>query len=181
MADDQSPHAPPTPAVADREAPREAYFTVGAVKFSLMSLTTFQFYVLYWFYRNWLVIREREHSSISPFWRAFFTSFWIFSMGTRFVKQAKAQNLSITLPVGELGILYLVWGSLWQLPGPYWWLVSLLSFIAILPFEYAARRLNGSGRLAEPTYGRYSGWTIAWIIIGSLFLLLSTIGMFLSD
>ena len=168
MQSNQPTSAPEKPAQKEM---RQAYFTVGAVKFSLMSLTTFGLYELYWFYRNWRIIKDRDESQISPFWRAFFAPLWTFSMGSRFRDEAKDQSISLTLPVIALGVIYLLLNALWRLPDPYW-LVSLLTFIPLLPFEFAARRLNGGGQLAAPTFGRFSGWNIAWLIVGSVLLLL---------
>ena len=180
MTDDQSRYAPPKATVADPPTIEEAYFSVGALKLALMSLTTFGLYELYWFYRNWRFIRWREKSHISPFWRAFFGVLWTFSLGNRFRDDAKAQNISVTLPVVALGILYLILSLTSSLPDPYW-LLSLLSFLPLLPFDYAARRLTGNGQLVEPTAGRYSGWNIAWLAIGSLFLVLIFAGTFLAE
>jgi hypothetical protein len=180
MASERSPYAPPEAAVHTPGAARDAYFTVGSLKLVLMSLTTLGLYELYWFYRNWKVIRNQDQSDIMPFWRAFFAPFWTFSMGYEFVEQAKTQGTAITLPVAPLGILYLIWNILWRLPDPYW-LVSLLSPFLLLPFEHAARRIDGRGTLARPTYGRFSVWNIAWIVVGSLFLVLVLIGTFLPD
>jgi hypothetical protein len=159
---------------------RKAYFTVGAVKFVLMSLTTFGFYQLYWFYRNWQIIRDHERSQISPFWRAFFAPYWTFSLGARFTKEAKSQNISLGLPVIALGVLYLLLHALWRLPDPYW-LLSLLGFVPLVPFDFAARRLNGGGDLAAPAFARFSRWNITWLILGSLLLVLGTIGMFIPE
>ena len=65
--------------------------------------------------------------------------------------------------------------ALWRLPDPYG-MVTLLTFLtALLPFDSAARRLNGAGLLAEPAFARFTGWNIAWLIIGSLLLLLGII------
>jgi hypothetical protein len=163
------------PAVAGPRELGQAHFTVGAVKFSLMSLTTFGIYGLYWFYRNWRIIRDRDQSQISPFWRAFFAPIWTFSMGSRFAQEAKGQNFSLGLPVIALGVIYLLLNALWRLPDPYG-LVTLLTFIPLLPFDFAARRLNGGGQLAEPAFARFSGWNIAWLIIGFLLLMLVIIG-----
>jgi hypothetical protein len=157
-----------------QETPR-AYFTVGAVKFSLMSLTTAGLYELYWFYRNWQIIGPRCRNRISPFWRAFFAPFWTFSMGSRFKQEARDRNIRLTLPVTVLGVSYLLVNMTWRLPGAYW-CISLLTFLPILPFEFAARRLNGGGLLAAPTFRRFSGWNIAWLPIGFLLLGLAAFG-----
>ena len=173
---------PDTPDFANAEhKPAVAeYFTVGTIKFALMSLTTFGLYEAYWFYRNWKVIRDREGSQIWPFWRGVFGVFWTFSLGKKLLIDAKERSIAIELPATKLGIVYFVVNSLYRLPGQYW-LLSLLAFIAILPFETAARRLNGNGGLSEPTSGTYSGWIIAWLIFGSLFLLLAIVGSFIPE
>jgi hypothetical protein len=180
MQDSHATSASAKPAVAGPNEMRQAYFTVGATKFSLMSLTTFGIYALYWFYRNWRIIRDRDQSQISPFWRAFFAPFWTFSMGSRFTEEAKGQNISLGLPVIALGVIYLLLNALWRLPDPYG-LVTLLAFIPLLPFDFAARRLNGGGQLAEPDFARFSGWNIAWLIVGSLLLVLGIIGAFIPE
>jgi len=142
MTEHHNPYAPPTSKVADSVVTTDAYFTVGTLKLSLMALTTFGLYELYWFYRNWKMIRQREQLPISPFWRAFFAPLWTFSLGMRFKAHAKERNISIELPVAAIGILYLLLSALWRIPQPYW-LISLFSFIPIVPFDRAARRLNG--------------------------------------
>lgn len=176
MTDDRSPYAPPRAELASPDA-RDAYFTVGALKFSLLSLTTLGIYPLYWFYQNWKIVRERENASLSPFWRTFFTPIWIFSLGSHFRACAAAEDFSLALPVTLLGISYIVLNAVLRLPDPYW-LISLLSFVPIIPFDTAARRINGSGSLAPPTHGTFSGWNIVCMIVGTLVLLLALVGVF---
>lgn len=158
----------------------QAYFTVGALKFSLMSLTTFGIYELYWFYRNWRVIKNRDKSKILPFWRALFWPFWTFSLMSRFNEDSKDQNIPMVLPAITLGVVYIVLNGLWRLPDPYW-LFSLLTFIPLLCFDAFARRLNGGGQLADPTFSRFSGWNIAWLIIGAILLTLAVAGAFMPE
>jgi hypothetical protein len=68
----------------------------------------------------------------------------------------------------------------WRLPDKYA-LGVLLSFMPLLPFDRAARRLNGNGQLAAPARGGYSRWNIAGLIFGSLLLVLAVIGSFLPE
>jgi hypothetical protein len=164
-------------AIAEQKETQEGYFTVGAIKFSLMSLTTFGMYEVYWFYRNWQVIKGREGPGLSPIGRAIFAPLWAISMGRRFNEQAQAEGISLALPVISLGVAYFILTALWRLPDPYW-LISALAFVPLLPFEFAARRLNGRGQLAAPTFGRFSGWNIAWLVIGTLLLALGVWGAF---
>jgi hypothetical protein len=180
---DHEPNVPPTVTIADDSAPiqqLEPYFTVGQLKFSLMSIATFGIYKLYWFYRNWAVIRRNTNATLSPFWRAFFSPLWSYSMGTRLAEHGRLLNVPISTSFASLAAAYFVMQALWRLPDPYW-LISLLSFVPLIPFDSAARRLNGDGQLAIPTHGRYSGWNIALLVIGFLFLALVVIGLSLPD
>jgi hypothetical protein len=154
------------------------YFAVGPLKFCLMSVTTLGIYELYWFYQNWKIVREVEQVDISPFWRAFFAPFWTFSLGDRFAAHANVAAAPIVLPMPWLGVAYLLLSLSVNLPDP-WWLFSMLSFVPILPFDAAARRLNGKGRLAEPTHGVFSTLNIIWLGIGAILLILVLIGAFL--
>ena len=126
------------------------------------------------------MIRDRVGSQIWPFWRAFFGALWTFSLGRRFLQDAKERSIAIELPTTKLGVVYIFVGTLYRLPGPYW-LISLLAFIAIVPFEIAARRLNGGGELSEPTSGAYSGWVVAWLVVGTIFLILGIVGSFMPE
>jgi hypothetical protein len=156
------------------------YFTVGAVKFSLMSVTTFGIYPLYWLYRNWQIVRHRGRSGISPFWRAFFGPLWTFSMGWHFAEEARARNIRLKLPVVASGVMYLVLNTLLALPNAYS-VLSLLSFMPLLPFDFAARRLDGGGELAAPSCGRFSGWNVTWLVVGSLLLVLAVVATFILE
>lgn len=91
-----------TPEQGQPQETRHAYFTVGAVKLSLMSLTTGGLCQLYWFYRNWQIITPRYQTKLSPFWRAFFAPLWAFSMGSRFKEEAETRNIPLRFPVTAL-------------------------------------------------------------------------------
>ncbi|MGD8896441.1 MAG: zinc ribbon domain-containing protein [Acidobacteriota bacterium] len=51
------------------------YFPVSVLKFWVMSVSTLGVYPLYWLYRNWSYVRERDNSNIWPPVRAFFGVF----------------------------------------------------------------------------------------------------------
>jgi hypothetical protein len=71
-----NPYAPPNAVVADipvadvtHEAP---LFAVSAFKLVIMSVFTLGLYQIYWFYRNWTCIKERDRSRILPALRSIF-------------------------------------------------------------------------------------------------------------
>jgi len=43
------------------------YFAVSPLKLVVMSICTMGIYELYWFYKNWVLIKERESLDIKPF------------------------------------------------------------------------------------------------------------------
>src|SRR5262245_38387740 len=78
----RNPYAPPTAAVADvlpPDAERELpFFAVSITKFVVMSICTFSIYEVYWFYKNWRRIMDRENLHIFPFTRAIFAVFFCY-------------------------------------------------------------------------------------------------------
>jgi hypothetical protein len=180
MTDIPNPYAPPKAAVVEEATANDVYFTVGTAKLSLMVVATLGFYALYWFYRNWNVIRTRDRLRISPFWRAFFGVLWTFSLGRQFNEDATERNIGIRLPAVALGVLYLLLQLLGRAPQPYS-LLTFLSFMPLVPFDRAARRLNGNGSLSEPTYGRFSAWNVAGLVVGTALVILIAIGSFIPE
>ena len=47
--------------------PEARYFPVSPAKFVVLSLLTFGIYGIYWFYKNWRYVRERDDSTIWQF------------------------------------------------------------------------------------------------------------------
>jgi hypothetical protein len=52
------------------------YFPVSITKLVVMSLFTCGLYQILWFYKNWRLIKNREHSDIMPVWRSIFPVFF---------------------------------------------------------------------------------------------------------
>jgi len=49
---------------------------VSKTKLAVMSICTLGMYDLYWFYKNWGLVKDRNNLEIKPFWRAFFAFFY---------------------------------------------------------------------------------------------------------
>jgi hypothetical protein len=63
------------PAASGESPTAPIFFAVSIPKFIVLSICSIGIYDLYWFYKNWQLVRAREQSDISPFWRAFFGIF----------------------------------------------------------------------------------------------------------
>ena len=156
----------------------EAYFfTTSTFKLSLMSICTFGIYELYWFYKNWVLIKERTGQSIEPFWRAFFSPLWAYSCFKHIRKLANENNIPESLTIGHLAFFYFIFQGLWRLPDPFW-LVSLFSFTFILPVNSIALSINNRLVSDFKNNENFSGWNWVIVVLGGLLLVLILIGTF---
>lgn len=152
------------------------FHSLDITKFVILSFGTFGLYDLYWFYRNWKLVKNQFRQDLSPFWRAFFAPLWGFSLFGEIHAYAGRHGRHAGWSAGLLGALYLIWVALWRLPDP-WWLVSLFSFIPLIPVQ---RTINDvavqRGLVPNRTY---SGKHIVAIVLGGIFTLLAVIGTFM--
>lgn len=91
------------------EHPDAEYFPVGRLKFLVMSVLTGGLYVAYWGYRNWLSIKRRDASKVTPRLLGMFFAlsyFWF----VRDVNRTAVQRGVETLPgAAWFGLGLLVW------------------------------------------------------------------------
>lgn len=83
------------PPEADVETPAERshdYYVVSPTKFFLLSVLTFDLYVVYWFYRNWRLIKERDKDTSWPPMRGVFFVFFTHSLMTDIVETMKTRG-----------------------------------------------------------------------------------------
>jgi hypothetical protein len=157
-------------------------FPVSLLKLTVMSIVTFGIYELYWFYKNWNLIKQREKIKIAPFWRAFFAYFFCYQCFSDIRAQAASLDLQQSLPAGPLAVGWIITtllgNLLGKLPDPYWVvsLVSMFSFVFFLPVQALANRINA--RIApdhDPNRG-FTGWNRAGVAVGAIMLMLAILG-----
>jgi hypothetical protein len=143
-------------------------FLTPAAKFVAMSLCTFGLYEIYWSYKNWQFVRDRDGSEILPFWRAAFYPLWHYSLLGKLCSELQSKTLSSRLYKAFLAISLIGLNALWRLPDPYW----LLSFLTFLPFLPALSAGNKAGASFRPPN------LVAYFLGGPLlvFISLSSIG-----
>lgn len=156
------------------------FFSTSQTKLAIMSLCTFGLYELFWFYRNWQLIKARNGSNIMPFWRAVFAPLWAYSCFKEIQSSAKSNLVPETMSIIGLALAYFVIISLWRLPDPFY-IISSLSFIAMLPANAVASEVNTKVMPGFVNNSEFSAWNWLAIIIGGLILVLGTIGSFMPD
>ena len=147
------------------------YFTSSTLKLALMSICTAGLYELYWFYKNWVLIKKRTEQKIMPFWRAFFAPIWAYSCFKHIKTSADENNIGVSLPVGILALLYFLIQLLWRLPDPYW-LVSFFSFVILIPINSTALKVNKRLSSDFTNNDKFTGWNWAAVVICGLLLAL---------
>lgn len=153
------------------------FFPVSLTKLLVLSICTLGLYEIYWFYKNWQLVKRRETSDIVPALRALFTVLFCYSLFRRVGEESEKNGIS-SISFGPLAVGWIVTTVLWRLPDPYW-LVSFLAVLFMLPVQYAANVINSRVAPGHDPNRRFSGWNIAATIVGGLFLFLAVIGAFL--
>lgn len=177
-----NPYAPPSAPVADVEDNRlpdnsNPLFAVGTAKMFVMSLLTFGIYQVFWFYRHWSLIRGRDRSDIMPFWRAFFSIFFVYQLFKRMREDGKTFGVTESLAAGPLATAFILLSLTWRLPDPYW-LVGLANCVVATLAQQYANKVNLAAAPEHERNESYSGWNWFGIVLGGLCLFLVLVGLF---
>ena len=169
MPDSATVSPPTATASAHDSAP---FFAVSVPKLIVLSICTLGLYELFWFYKNWRLVREREDASILPFWRAVFGYFFCYAMFKR-VRDFPVQTVANEkLPAGALTAGWIATNLLWKLPDPYW-LVCFLSFLFMLPVQVTATPINEAVAPGYDRNERFSWKNWVTVVVGGLVVVLA--------
>ncbi|MDJ0955920.1 MAG: tetratricopeptide repeat protein [Arenicellales bacterium] len=155
------------------------YFAVTPFKLVVMFICTFGIYEMYWFYKNWVLIKERENSNIMPFWRTFFSPIFCYFLFKRV--QASALDLSIQREISP-GLLTAGWIVVTLLMGSpdAFWLLGYIAVLFLLPVQALVNDINSVAAPNHDKNERFSGWNISSIVVGGLLFLLVLSGTLLA-
>jgi hypothetical protein len=167
-------------------APATALFLyIPVARLVAMSLVTLGLYEVYWIYRNWRFLNERDNLRIQPFWRAVFGVFFIKSLLTA-IKNDKAANniLPATFSPGALAtgwIIFVILGALSQRsPDPavniFGLIISAPSFAFLLPVQNYINRVNESLPI-RPSYYQWSAGQIVLLVFGIVVWFLTLVNL----
>ena len=137
------------------------YYPVSPAKLVTLSLLTFGVYEIYWFYRNWKYVRERDLSNISPFWRSVFGVIWYPALCTDLRRTLPDSAVASSGMLNCMALLYLALSISWRAPDPYW-LVAFLTFIPLLP---AARAIAAVNPPTSPDFRENSRWRFRHLVL----------------
>jgi len=156
------------------------FFSVSPAKLIVLSTCTFCLYQIYWFYKNWQLVKHRENGNLSPAARSIFGVFFCYPL----FRIVRALAIADSIPAPQAGVLAASWivgGLLSRLPDPYW-RVGFLSVLLLLPIQTAMNALNLKHAPDHDRNSRFSAWNIVGVVIGGLLFLICVYGaLFLRD
>ncbi|UYK86108.1 MFS transporter permease [Xanthomonas sacchari] len=177
-----NPYAAPVAALPDTESaaapadPLSTLFAPSAAKLALLCATSFGWYALYWFYRNWRALRLLSgRRRISPVWRSVFSLLWVFACFRELERIVGAQRGAL---VGWLGpaLAYVCLSLLGAWPSALS-LLTLLTWTPVVLVNQRLARFKQARGLPRSAAERFNAWTWTWLAIAGPVVLLVVISM----
>ena len=172
---EEAEDTPQDPPIVTQKNKKPLYFPVSKLKLILMSLCTLGLYELYWFYKNWKLIKTRTGQNLSPFWRAFFSIFFCYQLFKHIQVSADSNECKSSINPGWLFFVYIALNATWSLPDPVG-IISLVTFLPLLSAQGAINDLNLKTAPRTERNNRFSVTNFVVIIIGGLLVILSVVG-----
>jgi len=151
------------------------FFAVSLFKLAVMTFCTAGLYELYWFYKNWQAVRDREFSTINPTLRTAFALFFCYRLFAKVRNLGLTVNAPSSLAAGWLATGWIVTGLIGLLPDP-WSLISMCTFLFLLPVQRVINQINQICAPGHAPNDTFSRWNWVWIGIG-LVLTIAAINM----
>ena len=179
---ERNPYAPPSTQVGDpgrhqgARSPALPFFAVSVTKFIVMTVATLGFYELYWFYRNWKLIRERDGTAIMPVWRAIFSIFFIRSLFTQVRDFNHAVNPDARpLPAGPLAWGWIILSLMAWLPGLWGYLLPELAFLFVVPVQMRANLINATVAPDHDPNSQFTALNWLGVVLGVVLLAVGSV------
>jgi hypothetical protein len=177
---EENVYAPPKAVVADvtsiKNNAEVRFFAVSPAKLVVMSVCTLGVYQIYWFYKHWVLIKERSEPHIIPWGRALFGFFWCYSCFEFIRNEERQLGVEPTLLAGPLATGWIAASLTYRLPEPYF-LIGFLSPLLLVPAQRHVNRINALVAPDHDKNTRFSGWNWLTVVAGGTFVGLIMLGL----
>jgi hypothetical protein len=148
------------------------FFYIPRVRLIVMSVLTFGIYTMLWSYRNWRFLQKRDYLHISPFWRGWFSVFFIYSLFKK-IKSDPEINHHVHADFSPGGlttgwIIFTYLGNVFfnkslplELQFCFGGICCLAAVLCLLPAQTLINRANESALIRPP----YHGWSTGQVIM----------------
>ena len=176
MNDESNPYAPPqveesfVPEASSSSREGIPYFTVSITKLAVLSVMTFGLYEFYWMYKQWKAIRDHDGAYLSPFWRAFFSLFFVHKLFDDIRRRSYLADLQGNIPAGFMAVIYIVCALLGRIgdkaDSNVLWLCSFLTVLPLTVMQSAVNRYVRHCDKNAPMNENISAWNMLAILLG---------------
>jgi transglutaminase-like putative cysteine protease len=146
------------------------FYPVSLLKLWMFSVVTFGIYTAYWFYRNWIYVKEKEHSSIMPVARGIFSYFWYYPLYKKLKEDQATRNPGQELPNKALYLVLAIAYFLANMLGNLDYIgmpLLLLTPLMVIPL---ANRINHINQANEKLFARNSQWKLRHSLLALFFI-----------
>lgn len=142
--------------------------SVSVNKFIILSIFSFGLYEIWWMYKAWVFMKEKDRIQIMPVARAIFSIFFLNSLFERILQFARVNGYQKQYSSAGLYVIYIVFTICDRLPEPY----SVIGIFTFLAFFQPVDAFN-KGIELSPYYSlnirsKFSLWEIIILIIGGI-------------
>lgn len=103
-----NPYSTPTADLIDSEITSDSFYVVSIKKFSILFLSTFGLYTLYWFYQNWALYRAKTGEKMWPVMRAIFSIFFTHSLYRKVQENLEDRKIEFSWMPSTSATLYVL-------------------------------------------------------------------------
>jgi len=161
----------------DKNNDVEVQQIISLEKFIFLSIVSFGAYEIWWIYKGWRFYQQKEKLDIMPAARAIFSIFFLNTLFNKTLEFAKEKGYNQSYSSMSLFIGFIAGNLLAKLPDPFW-LISILSFVFLIPpFKALNYAKQNSTDLIVTEQTSFSGRQIALIVIGLVFWGLLLLGL----
>jgi hypothetical protein len=129
---------------ADKIPLYQTQYTISTTKFVLLNIFTFNLYTIWWTYKTWCFIKERDQSNISPELRTLFFPFTSYLLFTRIKAFAQSNRIDATYSPGLLCMGVILTLLFAFLPGYLAYTPLFCFYFFMRPFEALNKALSNS-------------------------------------
>lgn len=186
-----NPYSTPTADLIDGELTSDSFYIVSIKKFSILFLSTFGVYTLYWFYQNWALYRATTGEKMWPVMRAIFSIFFTHSLYRKVQEALDEKKVEFSWSPSNSASLYVLFVVVLEvvdrlankeIGSPFTDLASipltgLVWYVMLIP----QRAINAScGDSEGRSNDSLTAANIAWILFGLLIWALILLGVLVS-
>lgn len=159
------------------------FLYISVTRLVVMSIVSCGLYEVYWIYRNWLYVKERDNLMIRPFWRGVWGIFYCHGLLRRIHEDNEARSVQMPsfspngLATGWV-VLMLISRALDRAPSIGASIIAILipSFLCLVPVQKYVNSVTERRSPGQPYYS-WSLGHIVCLVIGIIIWALLLIGL----